>query len=65
MKGLNEIKRLNRRACVHCAKERFVDRRIESRDECYKCNAIADPENYGSRWSFARHIEEAGKELSA
>ena len=62
MMGLNEIRRLNRRACVHCTKERFVDRRIESRDECYKCNAIADPENYGSRWSFASRMAQTEKE---
>ena len=65
MMGLHEIRKLNRRACVHCLKERLVDRRIESCDECYKCKAIADAGNYGNVWGFARRMAEAEKEVAA
>ena len=62
MMGLNEIRRMNRRACVHCVKEQVFDQRIESRDDCYKCNVIASPANYGNEWSFARRMAKAEKE---
>jgi hypothetical protein len=61
MRGLNEIRRMNLRVCVHCVKEEVLDQRIESRDDCYKCSAIANRANYGNEWSFARSMAEAEK----
>ena len=63
--GLREIRRLNRRACVHCTDDRFFNRCAESGNECYNCKALADPDNYGSRWSHARRMAEAEKEVLA
>ena len=62
MMGLNEIRKLNRRACVHCTDDRFSNGCIQSGDDCYKCKALTDQENYGSRWSFANGIAKPEKE---
>ena len=63
MRGLNEIRKLNRRACVHCRDDRFFSSGAESGSDCYNCKGFVEPDNVRNRLSHALRMAEAEKEV--